>query len=186
MAKTATDWEKIEAEYRAGQLSVREIARQHEITEGAIRKRAKAECWERGDLAEKVSQRVKNELVRGEVRSATRAHVDDAVAVEVAATRAVEVVRQHQRRLSTLNDLADRLARKADALIEGVATLDDLGGAAQAVESLGRTAGRVIPLERQVFNLDATEGKPNHDNADEARADLERRLSRIAASVSAK
>jgi predicted DNA-binding protein YlxM (UPF0122 family) len=41
------DWEAIEREYRAGQLSVREIARQYAVSEGAIRKRAKAEGWER-------------------------------------------------------------------------------------------------------------------------------------------
>ena len=34
------DWEAIEREFRAGQLSLREIGRRFGLTEGAIRKRA--------------------------------------------------------------------------------------------------------------------------------------------------
>lgn len=44
MAKNI-DWGKIEAQYRAALLSNRQIAEAHGITEGAIRKRAKAENW---------------------------------------------------------------------------------------------------------------------------------------------
>ena len=36
------DWEAIETAYRAGVMSLREIASLHGISEGAIRKRAKA------------------------------------------------------------------------------------------------------------------------------------------------
>jgi uncharacterized protein YjcR len=47
------DWEAIETAYRAGMMSLREIAAQHGISEGAIRKRAKRDDWSR-DLAAKV------------------------------------------------------------------------------------------------------------------------------------
>lgn len=45
--KSAHDWDRIELEYLAGEDSIREIADRHEISEGAIRKRAKAEMWVR-------------------------------------------------------------------------------------------------------------------------------------------
>ena len=45
--KSTFDWDRIELEYLAGEASVREIADRHEISEGAIRKRAKAEKWVR-------------------------------------------------------------------------------------------------------------------------------------------
>jgi hypothetical protein len=45
--KSAHDWDRIELEYLAGEDSIREIADRHEISEGAIRKRAKAEKWVR-------------------------------------------------------------------------------------------------------------------------------------------
>ena len=41
--KSSFNWDRIELEYLAGEDSVREIADRHEISEGAIRKRAKAE-----------------------------------------------------------------------------------------------------------------------------------------------
>jgi hypothetical protein len=39
------DWQRIEAAYRQGECSVRELARREGISEGAIRKRAKAKDW---------------------------------------------------------------------------------------------------------------------------------------------
>lgn len=49
MAKrtTSIDWVRIELEYLAGEDSIREIADRHEISDTAIRKRAKAEGWVR-------------------------------------------------------------------------------------------------------------------------------------------
>jgi hypothetical protein len=46
------DWEAIEREYRAGQVSVREIARKSAVTEGSIRKR---DGWTR-NLADQVRE----------------------------------------------------------------------------------------------------------------------------------
>jgi hypothetical protein len=46
-----TDWELIEADYRTGPLSLREIASKAGITEGAIRKRAKKFGWVRKEAA---------------------------------------------------------------------------------------------------------------------------------------
>lgn len=45
--KTAEEWSRIQREYLAGEDSIREIADRHEISEAAIRKRAKAEKWQR-------------------------------------------------------------------------------------------------------------------------------------------
>lgn len=41
------DWASIERDYKAGSMSNREIARWHGLSETAIRKKAKAEGWER-------------------------------------------------------------------------------------------------------------------------------------------
>lgn len=45
--KKAVDWAEIERDYRTGTTSVRELARWYGITEGAIRKKAKAGGWTR-------------------------------------------------------------------------------------------------------------------------------------------
>lgn len=52
------DWIVIETEYRAGQRSVNSLAKEHGISEGAIRKRAKKCGWVR-DAAKTVRESVK-------------------------------------------------------------------------------------------------------------------------------
>jgi hypothetical protein len=41
------DWERTEHLYRQGEISVREIARREGVSDGAVRKRAKAKGWSR-------------------------------------------------------------------------------------------------------------------------------------------
>ena len=41
------DWQAIEADYRAGRSSVRDIAGRHSVSHTAINKRARAEGWRR-------------------------------------------------------------------------------------------------------------------------------------------
>lgn len=45
--KTSSEWDRIELEYLAGEASIREIADRHEISDKAIRTRAKAKGWVR-------------------------------------------------------------------------------------------------------------------------------------------
>lgn len=68
--KRPIDWEAIERDYRAGLMTLRQIADEHGVTHGAINKRAKRDLWER-DLAAKVQARadalVSKQLVSKEV-----------------------------------------------------------------------------------------------------------------------
>jgi hypothetical protein len=45
--KKVIDWKGIEKDYRAGKTSIRQIAEWYDVSEGAIRKRAKASNWSR-------------------------------------------------------------------------------------------------------------------------------------------
>lgn len=60
------DWERIELDYRAGLLSVREVGAKHGISHTAISKRAKAEGWER-DLNAKVKAKADALVAKREV-----------------------------------------------------------------------------------------------------------------------
>lgn len=76
--RKATDWGAIERDYRAGILSLREIAaKDGNVTEGAIRKKAKGQGWTR-DLSAKIKAKaddlVRKEEVRTQVRSETAAN----------------------------------------------------------------------------------------------------------------
>lgn len=53
MLRKKIDWEAIEADYRVGYISVNQLAKNHGITEGAIRKKAQRGNWPR-DLSAKI------------------------------------------------------------------------------------------------------------------------------------
>ena len=89
MPRHKIDWESIRKEYRVGQLSIREIARQSGVSEGAIRKKAKKYGWQR-DLTAKVNSKVA-ELVR------TPNTQEDANLIDQAADRALKVVELHRK-----------------------------------------------------------------------------------------
>ena len=97
---TTPDWPAIEREFRAGQLSIKELGRQHSVSDTAIRKRAKALGWTR-DLSGAVRTLVRESLVREEVRAnqseLTGVVPSEAAIVDAAAARGVEVVRSHRR-----------------------------------------------------------------------------------------
>jgi len=90
----AIDWITIEGEYLTGQLSLRIITKVWNVSHAAKRKKARAKCWTR-DLTRQVGNQVVSSLVEtpvdGEVDSRNAR-----VAVNYAAIRAVEVIRQNR------------------------------------------------------------------------------------------
>ncbi|WP_175952862.1 hypothetical protein [Burkholderia sp. BCC0405] len=93
--KAPPDWERIEADYRAGVLSLREIAASQGVTEGAIRKRAKRDDWARdlaGKVRAKADELVRRELVRSAVRTGSDAYSEkEIVAANGEAVAAIEI-----------------------------------------------------------------------------------------------
>lgn len=186
--KAPVDWESVEREYRAGQLSVVEIGRQHGVSHTAINKRAKKLNWHR-DLTEKVRQEVSARLVSEQVSAETRADPLKAKeAIEIAATRGVELVRQHRGGLDRLRKIAEKLATQLDADTDDIEEIEeaieeetagDKGGERRArmlrAVSLGSRAGiarelsqvlkNLLPLERQAFNLQENSSSPDEDVA---------------------
>lgn len=72
---SSVNWERIELDYRIGFKSLRQIADECGVTEGAIRKRAKQHDWTR-DLSEKIKAKadslVRKDVVRRQVRTVVR------------------------------------------------------------------------------------------------------------------
>ena len=147
------DWEAIEREYRAGQLSIRQIARQHGSRESTLRKRAQKQGWSR-DLAEVVRQRVQGDLVR----SAHPVRLSDDAIVDYAAARGVEVLRQHRDHLGRMQRIATMLAHQLEILLSGnkpdVPFLGLKESPADALAKIAQATARWMPLERQAFGLD--------------------------------
>lgn len=148
----APDWEAIEREYRAGQLSIRQIARQHGVDEATMRKRAKKNGWTR-NLADAVRQEVQAALVR----TAYPADLSDEAIVEYAAARGVEVVRQHRGHLGRLQRISANLAEALDSFVGGGELRAGLLGfresPADVLVKIANATARWMPLEREAFGL---------------------------------
>ena len=117
--KHKPDWAAIKAHYRTDVLSNRELAKQNGVSDGAIRKRAKAEGWQR-DLKAQVQAEVLSALtspeesppVRTEVRKVRTPYTQveevrtgevrtDRDIVDSVAAMVVGVVREHRTHLTT-------------------------------------------------------------------------------------
>ncbi|MGB2336204.1 MAG: hypothetical protein ACPH5V_02750 [Alcanivorax sp.] len=169
------DWEAIERVYRAGQLSIREIAKKYGPTEGTVRQRAKRYSWSR-DLTQDVQKRTKDKLLRTDVRT-PNAQEDSAI-VEEAAERGAEIVRSHRRDINDARGICGlMMAELRDSTVHNEAIADVIEkqaddeewdgkarAAARRAISLQSRAGvmrdmansmKVLQgLERTAFNLD--------------------------------
>jgi len=168
MGKPKADWEAIEREYRAGQLSIRAIASAYGLAESAVRKRAQRDGWERA-LAEKVRESVKEKLVRtdGARFGAHTQRATDKEIVESAALRGLAVVTSHRKDLTQLHALKRIILTRLAAHLNGEPAegpfMGDKESPGDLVEKLSRVTARLIPLERQAHNLD--EGGENEGGA---------------------
>ncbi|KAF0138393.1 MAG: putative phage-like protein, partial [Rhodospirillaceae bacterium] len=160
--RTDCDWEAIEREYRADQISIRQIARQYEITDRAIRKRALAERWER-DLTHKVAAKVRSDLVRTEVRTPHARGPDEREIVTAAAARGVEVILRHRKDCVRLAESRDRMLLRLEGLEPDAVDLRSCAQLADTLESATRMTERLQNAERRLFNLDAVSTQQDDD-----------------------
>lgn len=112
--KPPPDWERIEADYVAGVLSLREIARAAGITDTAIRKHAKRCGWERNlepQIQAKADALVRRQQVRTEVRS--QAAISDRQIIEANAEYIARIRGEHR---SDIKRLRDRVKLMMDEL----------------------------------------------------------------------
>lgn len=183
--KKVIDWEKIELDYRAGVKSLREIAAEHDISDGAIRKRAKRDDWSR-DLSAKINAKaedlVRKELVRSEVRTKTAISEKETIDANAHQQAAVRLSQRKdiQRSRSIAMQLFDELEHQVG--VANVELLEDLGelmrseddkgqdklndiyhkiislpGRVKSMKDLSDTLRTLIALERQAFGLDDKE-----------------------------
>lgn len=149
------DWEAVEKEYRANQLSVREIGRRYGVSDKAIRNKAKSNGWQR-DLGDEVSKRARMESVRTEVRTANASYSEEEV-VQQFAQRSAEVEQMQRGQMG-------RLLALGEALLEEVQTAElDLPKRTSCYRDLSQAAARLIPLQRQMYRLDEQESDESYE-----------------------
>ncbi|MBW5826544.1 hypothetical protein H0I68_15995 [Yersinia kristensenii] len=205
MAKPA-DWEAIESAYRAGLMSLREIASQHNISEGAVRKRAKRDDWSR-DLSAKIKERaedlVRKEEVRKQVRTETT--LTERVLIEASAEVIANVRMEHRGDIRRARDITNALFDELGAECADIESLRKLGELmldpdengrdrlnevyqsvialperVKAVKALSDAMKNLISLERQAYNLDEVAKDPDDPlKKDRNTTDIARRLAFI-------
>lgn len=199
--KKPVDWERVEAQYRIGTMSLREIAEKHGITEGAIRKRAKRDAWTR-DLTAKVKAKA-DELVRTESVRKEYAERTEKEVVEVEAQVQARIRIGHRKDIARSRVLAMSLMEELEAqtgsaelmqklgeimgdpdksgndkkLAEAYQKAISLGGRVQTMRSLADTIRTLVSLEREAYGLDNMPNAPADDISTMSDEELDARIS---------
>jgi len=150
--KKAPDWERIETEYRAGVLSVREIAATHSISHTAINKRAKAEGWER-DLQAKIQAKAEALVSKREVSSqvSTETAATERQVIEANAMRIADVRLAHRSDIRRNRELTTKLLQELEGQTENADILDELGELMRREDDKG--VDRLNEIYRKVISL---------------------------------
>lgn len=203
--KTATpDWERIEHLYRAGLLSVREIAASSGVSHTAIQKKARALGWER-DLKAKIAAKANALVAKSEVATevAMEALATERGIVEANAQVIAGIRIAHRTDIGRYRRLANNLLGELEGLTDnrelfasvgellhspddkGMDKLNDLyrkvidlPNRSKVMKELGETLKNLIALERQAYDVGTESPADNHGNLTDE--ELERKIAKLA------
>ena len=178
--RKATDWERIEADYRAGVLSLREIAAAHAVSHVAVQKRAKKFGWTR-DLAAKIKAKADELVTKQAVTTSvtTAAAVSERQIIEANASRIAQVRGEHRADIMRARALALKMLEELEAVTGNLGEFEELGdilrseddraqdkrndvylkvisssGRVDTLKKLSETLKNLIGLEREAYGLD--------------------------------
>jgi len=203
------DWKEIELDYRAGIKSLRQIASEQNLSDTAIRKRAKKDEWTR-DLTKKIQSKaeelVRKAEVRAEVRSKNR--ITEKQTIEENAQAIANKLIEHRKDIPRVRNIVMNLFTELEhqSGIENAELLSQLGeimrdedekgqdkrndlymkiislqGRSATAKSLSESLKTLIALERQAFGLEDKEGDQDPSMSFKQISDAERavRLSKL-------
>jgi hypothetical protein len=176
------DWEAIESAYRAGLLSIREIASQHGITHGAINKRAKRDGWER-DLSSKIKNKADSLVSKKEVSTQVSSEnkLNERILIEANAEVIANIRMEHRGDIRKARNITNALFEELGAECADIELFKKLGELlanpdqngrdklnevymavismperVKSMKALSETLKNLITLERQAYNIDDT------------------------------
>lgn len=159
MARPVVDWERVEADYRAGVKTLREIAAESGITEGAIRRRSKRDEWVRdlkAKVAAKAEELVRKQEVRNEVRTGTTA--TEREIINASAQAIVNVKNSHRADITRQRRLVNNLMTELEAVTDNPEVFALLGELMEkpderGVDKLRDAYKRVIGLSQRITGI---------------------------------
>lgn len=202
--KQPTDWERIEQLYRAGLLSVREIAATCGVSHTAINKRAKAGSWDR-DLKAKIQAKADSLVSKAEVSKevSTQAVATERGIVEANAQVIANIRIAHRTDIGRSRRLANKLLDELEGLTDNRDLFDRLGellrdeddkgqdkrndlymkvidlpARTKTMKELAETLKNLIALERQAYDVGAE--KQGDDRSQLTEEELDRRIAKLA------
>lgn len=183
--KQAPNWDQIELDYRAGVKSLRQIASEQNVSEGAIRKRSKRDDWSR-DLSKKIQAKaddlVRKETVRSEVR--TKLTITEKDTIDANGQKQASIRITHRKDISRARSISMKLFDELEEMVgsENVDLLQQLGellyspddkgmdklndlymkvinlpNRVKAIKELSDTMKTLVALERQAYGLEEKE-----------------------------
>ncbi|MFA7892983.1 hypothetical protein [Pseudomonas putida] len=189
MSAKQPDWEAIERAYRAGLLSIREIAAAHEVSHTAINKRAKRDGWDR-DLKAKIKAKADALVSRREVStevSSKQAETEREI-IELNAEVIANIRMAHRGDISRSRRLTNKLLDELEGLTDNRHLFEELGelmrepddngfdkrndlynkviglpGRTKTMKELAETLKTLVALERQAYDLDVKQGGSEED-----------------------
>jgi len=145
-----TDWSEIERKFKEGVISVPEIAARHGVRASDVARAAREGGWVRE--------------ARAEVRDQVHTMLMGGAGAEEAARRAVAIVVGHQSRLARMGRVADSLLDKLEKITSAKNEkeyfelrsryLNQNESVFDALVKLTGVISKMVPLERQAFDLD--------------------------------
>ncbi|ALU60890.1 MULTISPECIES: hypothetical protein [Pseudomonas syringae group] len=192
MTTKQPDWERIEQLFRAGLLSVREIAAACGVSHTAINKRSKAEGWDR-DLNAKIKAKADSLVSKREVSTkvSTETLATERGIVEANAEVIADIRLAHRGDISRSRRLTNKLLDELEALTDEQGTIKQLiaqlkdgdhdDGDAMAdvlalaqkmgalptrtktMKELAETLKTLVVLERQAYGLDEKDKSTDTD-----------------------
>lgn len=195
------DWALVRSAYEAGG-SVAALAKEHDVSESAIRKRITRHRWQRDALKKPIQDRVQRALVIHEGEDAHQRVTDEEVIGRIAYGQ-VGVVRSHRERakrtlgmVTTLEEQLDLAIGSRDSFQQAIEEMQreqdpknqnpqryaalmravSLPVHIQAMKDLALTIGKLVNIERQAFGLaendDPDKEKPDDDSVSPTAASL--------------
>jgi hypothetical protein len=147
MEKRILDWEGIERDYRAGILSVREIAKAHNITHRAIIKKAERLAWSR-DLAAKIKAKADELVSIREVSSSVSNLVTTKQIIDTNAQAIADIRLAHRKDIREVRELLAAQFKELES-----ATELDLRARIACSKAVSETLKNLIGLESEAWGF---------------------------------
>ena len=182
------DWNNIEADYKAGRGTIKEIAARYSVSGARISQVAKKRHWEYGSLSETIRAGAElSALLPDDLPDDTTQEEKERIATNNAVDEAARIVKKHKTEIESLRDLSSAAMKSMRRLLTKPADqwtdndkilIGKMQGTVDGLDKLSAAMLKFTTMERQAFGLDTEKGKNTPDAIRERVEAAKRELAR--------